>query len=117
MKIGIVAGHSVIPNGDPDALLIVARQLDVDVLIWGGTHRVEAYQMEGKFFINPGSATGAFYHGWEESAEENDEEGLSEPVPSFCLLDVQGAGCDLYIYSSIDGDVKVDKLTYKKETN
>lgn len=32
--------------------------MDVDVLLWGGTHKFEAYELEGKFFINPGSATG-----------------------------------------------------------
>jgi putative phosphoesterase len=34
--------------------------LDVDILITGHTHKFEAFEFEGKFFINPGSATGAF---------------------------------------------------------
>lgn len=113
LKIGFVAGHTVIPNSDPDALLIIARQLDVDILLWGGSHRVEAYQLEGKFFINPGSATGAFYAGWEEEPDEDDDS--QEPVPSFCLLDVQGAVCTVYIYSYVEGEVKVDKMVYRKE--
>jgi vacuolar protein sorting-associated protein 29 len=118
LKIGIVAGHTVVPNNDPDALLIIARQLDVDILLWGGSHRVEAYQVEGKFFINPGSATGAFYTGWEEDVEEaQSEEDLQDPIPSFCLLDVQGAVCTVYIYSYIDGEVKVDKMVYRKGLN
>jgi len=50
------------------------------VLLWGGTHRFEAYEMEGKFFVNPGSATGAVGTGWWEGGEE--------PVPSFVLMDV-----------------------------
>jgi vacuolar protein sorting-associated protein 29 len=32
----------------------------VDILITGHTHRIETYEYEGKFFLNPGSATGAF---------------------------------------------------------
>ena len=36
------------------------RQLDVDILIFGHTHKFEAYEHEGKFYINPGSATGAY---------------------------------------------------------
>lgn len=73
-------GHTIIPPGDGDALLIAARQMDVDVLLWGGSHRFEAYEMEGKFFVSPGSATGAMGsgYGWEEE----------EPVPSFVLMDV-----------------------------
>lgn len=67
------------PPGDPDALLIAARHMDVDVLLWGGTQRFEAYELEGKFFVNPGSATGAGGVGWGEG---------EEAVPGFCLMDV-----------------------------
>lgn len=58
--------------------------MDVDVLLWGGTHRFEAYEMEGKFFVNPGSATGALGTGWWADGEE--------PVPSFVLMDVSATG-------------------------
>ena len=54
--------------------------MDVDVLLWGGTHKFEAYELEGKFFVNPGSATGALGTSWCADGEE--------PVPSFCLMDV-----------------------------
>lgn len=54
--------------------------MDVDILLWGGTHRFEAFEMEGRFFINPGSATGAFSTGYWPEGEE--------PTPSFCLMDV-----------------------------
>lgn len=63
-------------------MLIAARQMDVDILLWGGTHKFEAYEMEGKFFVNPGSATGAMTTGWWSEDEE--------PVPSFVLMDVSG---------------------------
>ncbi len=36
------------------------RQLDVDILVTGHTHSFEAYEYQGKFFINPGSATGSY---------------------------------------------------------
>jgi len=80
MRIGFTHGHTIIPQADADALLIAARQMDVDVLLWGGTHKFEAYELEGKFFVNPGSATGAFSTLWGADVEE--------PVPSFCLMDV-----------------------------
>lgn len=148
LKIGFNSGHTIIPNSDPDALLIAARQLDVDIFIWGGTHRVEAYQLEGKFFVNPGSATGAFYTSWpdtEELEEETDSDSKNnegeakndsgetedsnessnsnngavaepkDPIPSFCLLDIQGSICVVYIYRYVDGEVKVDKISYRKE--
>lgn len=163
LRIGFNSGHTIIPNSDPDTLLIAARQLDVDIFLWGGTHRVEAYQLEGKFFVNPGSATGAFYTGWpdsedflEEEEDENadgeesesktekaekakssddenkkdgdeksdDNKGESEegqvvepkdPIPSFCLFDIQESVCVVYIYRYIDGEVKVDKINYQKE--
>lgn len=60
--------------------------------MWGGTHRFEAYELEGRFFINPGSATGAISGGW-----VSEEEPI---IPSFCLMDVSflvalrgGGGC------------------------
>ena len=80
MRLGFTHGHTIIPQGDADALLIAARQMDVDVLLWGGTHKFEAYELEGKFFVNPGSATGAFSTNWGATDEE--------PIPSFCLMDV-----------------------------
>ena len=62
--------------------------MDVDVLLWGGTHKFEAYEMEGKFFVNPGSATGALGTGWWADEEE--------PVPTFCLMDVS---CDKLVHA------------------
>lgn len=50
----------MVPWGDPDALAMIQRQLDVDILISGHTHKFEAYEHENRFYINPGSATGAY---------------------------------------------------------
>lgn len=80
LRIGFTHGHTIIPPGDGDALLIAARQMDVDVLLWGGTQRFEAFELEGRFFVNPGSATGAMGSGFWGEGEE--------PTPSFCLMDV-----------------------------
>ena len=80
LRIGCTHGHTIIPPGDADSLLIAARQMDVDILLWGGTHKFEAYELEGRFFVNPGSATGAFSSTWGPAGEE--------PTPSFCLMDV-----------------------------
>ncbi|KAJ3106210.1 hypothetical protein HDU97_006843 [Phlyctochytrium planicorne] len=60
IKIGLIHGHTVLPWGDRKALQAVARGMDVDVLVSGHTHRFEAWEDEGRFFVNPGSATGAF---------------------------------------------------------
>lgn len=59
-RIGLSHGHQVVPWGDPEALALIQRQLDVDILISGHTHKFEAYEHENKFYINPGSATGAY---------------------------------------------------------
>lgn len=77
LRVGFNSGHTIVPNSDPDALLIAARQLDVDILS-GEELIVEAYQLEGKFFVNPGSATGAFYTGWPDNEDLEDEEGEGE---------------------------------------
>lgn len=111
LRIGFTHGHTIIPPGDGDSLLIAARQMDVDVLLWGGTHRFEAYEMEGKFFVNPGSATGAMSTSW--WTEEED------PTPSFVLMDVQGDVLVLYVYQlrkDAEGNenVAVEKVSFRK---
>jgi len=111
LRIGFTHGHTIIPHGDADALLIAARQMDVDVLLWGGTHKFEAYELEGKFFINPGSATGAFSTSWQAVDEE--------PTPSFCLMDIQGDVLVLYVYqlrtdANGNENVAVEKVSFRK---
>ena len=59
-KIGLIHGHQIVPWGDAHSLAMVSRQLDVDILITGHTHRNEENEYEGKWFINPGSITGAY---------------------------------------------------------
>jgi len=110
-RIGFTHGHTIIPQGDADALLIAARQMDVDILLWGGTHKFEAYELEGKFFVNPGSATGAFSPSWLAIDEE--------PVPSFCLMDIQGDVLVLYVYQlrkdeNGNENVAVEKVSFRK---
>lgn len=74
LRIGFTNGYLVVPKNDPLALLTLAREIDVDILIWGGTHKVEAYTLDGKFFINPGSATGAYNFDWPEKEDESEDE-------------------------------------------
>ena len=59
-KIGFCHGHQIVPWGDKESLGILQRQLDVDILVTGHTHQFEAFEENGKIFINPGSATGAY---------------------------------------------------------
>ncbi|KAI8090184.1 vacuolar sorting protein vps29 [Gilbertella persicaria] len=104
LRIGIIHGHQVIPWGDAESLDITARQMEVDVLLSGHTHKFEAYEYNGRFFINPGSATGAY----SSIPEAND------PIPSFVLMDIQGNQVVTYVYKLIDDEVKVEKLEYKR---
>ncbi len=76
--------------------------MDCDILITGHTHKFEAYEQEGKFYVNPGSATGAY------SALE------SEITPSFILMDIQSGTVVTYVYQLVDGEVKVDRIEFKK---
>lgn len=59
-RIGLCHGHQVVPWGDTESLAMLQRQLDVDIMITGHTHKFEAFEHENRFYINPGSATGAF---------------------------------------------------------
>ena len=92
---------------------MAAREMGVDVFVWGGTHRFEALELEGRFFINPGSATGAIAPGyWAEGYTFLTTLLIysEEPVPSFMLMDLQGMSLVLYIYTLENGQIKVEKV-------
>ena len=84
LRIGFLEGFTLVST-EPDLLLAEANRLDVDVLCWGGTHKFDAFEYMDKFFVNPGSATGAYFHGWGDESVE--------PTPSFCLMDVRCFCC------------------------
>ncbi|KAJ9479116.1 Vacuolar protein sorting-associated protein 29 [Pseudozyma hubeiensis] len=186
LRIGVLHGHQVVPAGDTQSLAAAARAMDVDILLTGHTHRFEAFELEGRFFVNPGSATGAWHPTWplrdpasvaalaekaaakakedaasadkktddpkakkgakasdnkktedgskdkaseakepakdgeskkEGQPEEEEAKEAAAPVPSFALLDIQGAVVVTYVYQLIDGDVKVEKIEYRKNVD
>ncbi|RKP13102.1 vacuolar sorting protein vps29 [Piptocephalis cylindrospora] len=117
IRIGLIHGHQIIPTDDNSALEVTARQMDVDVLISGHTHRHGAAERGGRFYVNPGSATGAY------SSVSRDPGSLltppfhspdADPVPSFMLMDIQGGNVVTYVYTLDDGEVKVEKIDYHK---
>ncbi len=85
------------------ALAMINRQLNCDILITGHTHKFEAYEQDGRFYVNPGSATGAFTPLSDEA-----------PVPSFILMDIQSATVVTYVYQLVEGEVKVERIEFKK---
>lgn len=102
IRIGVCHGHQVVPWGDREALAILQRQMDVDILVSGHTHAFEAVMYGERLQINPGSATGAY-------------SGLTPEVrPSFVLMDVDGAKATVYVYQLVDNVVKVEKIDYQK---
>ena len=86
------------------ALATINRQLDCDILITGHTHKFEAYEQENKFYVNPGSITGAY----------NALDNGNQIIPSFILMDIQSATVVTYVYQLIDDEVKVDRIEFKK---
>ncbi|KAG8519417.1 Alpha-protein kinase 1, partial [Galemys pyrenaicus] len=96
-KIGLIHGHQVIPWGDMASLALWHRQFDVDILTSGQTHKFEAFEHENKFYINPGSATGAC-----NALETN-------IIPPFVLMDIQASTAVTYVYQLIGDDVKLFK--------
>lgn len=101
-RIGLCHGHQVIPGTDPLGLSLIQRQLDVDILVTGHSHRFEAYEHDGHFYVNPGSATGAF-----NPLDTN-------IIPSFVLMDIQAGTVVTYVYQLIDDEVKIERIEYKK---
>jgi len=101
-KIGICHGHQMVPWGDPPSLAMLQRQLDTDILITGHTHQNEVNEFEGKWFLNPGSITGAF------------STLTTTPIPSFILLAIQGPKVVTYVYELRGESVEVSKSEFSK---
>lgn len=103
-RIGVIHGHQV-PLGDHAALAAIQRRLDVDILVSGNTHKNEIFQSSGKFFVNPGSVTGA----------KNDKIFPEvSVVPSFMLMAIQGPSAVVYVYELIDGKANVTLSEFSK---
>ncbi|CAL9079490.1 unnamed protein product [Musa textilis] len=102
-KLGLCHGHQIIPWDDLDSLAMFQRQLDVDILVTGHTHQFKAYKHGGGVVIIPGSATGAHIS------------ITYDANPSFVLLDIEmGLRVVVCVYELIDGQVKVNKIDFKK---
>mmetsp|Transcript_24551 Transcript_24551/g.40928 ORF Transcript_24551/g.40928 Transcript_24551/m.40928 type:complete len:188 (+) Transcript_24551:31-594(+) len=101
-KIGLIHGHQIVPWGDAHSLAVAQRQFDVDILITGHTHRNEVNEYEGKWFINPGSITGAY------------STLTTEVTPSFILLAIQGSKVVTYVYELHGDQVDVSKSEFSK---
>ena len=86
-----------------EALASVQRQLDVDILITGHTHQNHIIQYDGKYFINPGSATGCY-------SSIN-----SAPKPSFILIAVQGDEVVAFIYELNNDEINVQRVECSKK--
>jgi len=102
-RIGLCHGHQIVPWGDHDVIGLTARQLNVDIMITGATHKFESFEANGKFFVNPGSATGAY------------AATTSEVVPSFVLMDIQDSNVVTYVYKLVGDSVNVQKIEYSKD--
>jgi putative phosphoesterase len=102
--VGLISSYNVFPVNDPSRLALKQRELGVDILIHGGTHKASAVLYEDAFYLDPGSATGAF-----TASDPN-------PVPSFILLNIQGTTAVAYIYTlGEDGAISVNKEKFTKD--
>ena len=57
---GLFHGHGIHPRGDLEQLYAVAKELGVEVLLTGHTHKLGVIQYKDVIIANPGSATGAW---------------------------------------------------------
>jgi vacuolar protein sorting-associated protein 29 len=69
--------------------------LDSDILISGHTHELRVSKYEGKYFLNPGSMTGAYT-----------PLVVKKAIPSFMMLEFQKKDeLNIYCYKLVDGKV------------
>ena len=85
-KIGIINGYQIVPWGDLTELSALSKQMECDILVNGFTHLRGVFHFEGKWFINPGTLTGAF------------SPLTNNPPPSFMVLFTLPDVATLYLY-------------------
>jgi vacuolar protein sorting-associated protein 29 len=105
---------------------IEMRPLSGNEKLTGAFCRFQAIQYDNKFFVNPGTATGAWtgsFNGYIAMSsfivihETNVNFWRhSDPIPSFALMDIQGSVVVTYVYQLIEGEVRVEKIEWRKET-
>ena len=96
-KIGLIHGHQVVPWGDLESLAAIQRELDCDILISGHTLKNQISSHNGKYFINPGTAT-----------------GCNSKTASFILMAVQGDNVTAFIYETKGEDFNVSRIDFSK---
>lgn len=106
-KIGMIHGHQVTPWGDLDSLAVIQRQLGCDILLSGHTHNNSVNVYDGKYYINPGSLSGAYSY------------NNPDPIPSFILMVIQGDFTVVYLYELTDElkRFEVTKMEFTKNSN
>jgi len=91
-RIGLIHGAEVHPRGNIEQLFRIAKEMDVDILVHGHTHKLDVKEYGGILFVNPGSATGA----WGGSSEGGPE--------TFVIMEIDDKG-----------EVKIKKFENGKE--
>jgi len=79
-RVGVVHGDQVRPRGNVQALTILAKSMNVSILISGHTHTPFITAHSGILHVNPGSVTGVWGGGGGSLA------------PSFIELEIQSTG-------------------------
>lgn len=103
-KVGLVHGHQVVPWGDEESLNNKAREMDVEILVYGHTHELKFSQLHNTYFVNPGSMTGAF------------SPLRADVSPSFLILEFKSKSTVIYSYSLMDNnEIKIGDCTITKQ--
>jgi hypothetical protein len=105
-KIGLIHGTSIYPRGDIRRLAKIAKEMGVDILISGHTHRafVTSVNVNGRniLLIDPGSATGVWGG------------GPASLTPSFVILEIERGKAIVNLFEVKDRFLKKEVLTFRK---
>jgi vacuolar protein sorting-associated protein 29 len=102
--ISIINGYQIVPWNDIESLSSIQKQTGCDILISGYTHIPQVVTNDGKYYVNPGSLTGAY------SAL------IGDPSPSFMILAISGDCGILYLYelNIVTKNFEITKLDINK---
>lgn len=99
-KVAVCHGHQIVPWGNKEALTLAQRRVSADILVTGHVRSFKTHKHADGFILNPGSATGVLAD--------------APSTPSFILMDIDGTRATVYLYELVEGEVKVEKMSFEK---
>ncbi|CAD8133155.1 unnamed protein product [Paramecium octaurelia] len=103
-KILLIHGHQFVPWNDEETISVFLKENQCDIAVFGNSHQSLISKFERKYFINPGTMSGAYGSIKQDAIIQ----------PEFVILECLGDEMGVYKYKLINGELLIEKCTITK---